>query len=108
MRIAASLQPGEGRWSGEATEALISAVNAARTEGLAPWLTLLQGAIPPWFDDEGGFAEIVTWPEGRQQLLVPVGGDPHDSDLAVQQDVKAIATSALSDDELSSLYVFAS
>jgi hypothetical protein len=53
----ATLQPGEGRWSGEATEALITAVDAARGDGLAPWLTLLQGPIPPWFDDEGGFAD---------------------------------------------------
>jgi len=73
----AALQPGEGRWSAEATEALISAVNAARDEGLAPWLTLLEGAIPPWFDDEGGFADAKEagrwWPRYVEGVAERVG-----------------------------------
>src|SRR4051812_19972127 len=73
----AALQPGEGRWSPEATEALVSAVNAARDQGLAPWLTLLEGAIPPWFDDEGGFADAKEagrwWPRYVEGVAERVG-----------------------------------
>jgi len=34
-----------------------SACDTARSLGVAPWLRLLQPAIPLWFDDEGGFTD---------------------------------------------------
>src|SRR5262245_25815801 len=60
------LQPQADRWSGEATEVLASALGTAAAAGLAPWLALLGRRTPPWFEDEGGFADTKAagrwWP----------------------------------------------
>ena len=50
-----------------------------------------------------GLAEVVAGAERGEPLLVLVGGDPHDPDLAVQEHVEAVAARPLPDDELPGL-----
>jgi hypothetical protein len=71
------LQPSEGRWSGGAVDALLESVTASRAAGLEPWLALLGRRTPPWFDDEGGFADPKTagrwWPRYVEGVADRVG-----------------------------------
>jgi hypothetical protein len=53
----AAAQPKAGAFDGDVLEGVHAAASAARAAGLAPWLRLLQPAVPHWFDDEGGFAD---------------------------------------------------
>jgi hypothetical protein len=73
----ADVQPAAGRWSGQAMEALESAVRVARASGLGPWLALLGRDTPPWFEDEGGFADAKTagrwWPRYVEGVAERVG-----------------------------------
>src|SRR5688572_13043540 len=55
--------------------------------------------------DERGLAEVVARAERGQALLAPVGSDPQDSDLAVEQHVEAVAAGTLPDDELAGIDV---
>ena len=71
------LQPGADRWDGDAVEALRTAVTDVAAAGLAPWVALLGRQIPPWFDDEGGFADTRTagrwWPRYVDGMADRVG-----------------------------------
>jgi hypothetical protein len=73
----ADLQPTAGRWSSEAVEALASDLTAATTAGLAPWLALLGRRTPPWFEDDGGFADAKAagrwWPRYIEGVAERVG-----------------------------------
>jgi glycosyl hydrolase family 1 len=45
--------------------------------GLEPWLTLYDGSIPTWFDDEGGFGDAVAagrwWPRWVERIAEQFG-----------------------------------
>jgi hypothetical protein len=80
VRLAArwgEVQPAADRWSGPAVEALTASVGAVRAAGLAPWLALLGRRIPPWFENEGGFADAKAagrwWPRYVEGVADRVG-----------------------------------
>ena len=51
------MQPKPGELHGEAVEFYLGAALAAREMGVVLQLTLLQRAVPAWFDNEGGFSD---------------------------------------------------
>ncbi len=73
------LQPGADRWSGPAVEALAASIAGAAEAGLTPWLALLSRRTPPWFEDEGGFADAKAagrwWPRYVEGVADRVGND---------------------------------
>jgi len=62
----ARLQPRPTELDGEWVEWYGSLLTTSLGHGLEPWLTLYDGSIPRWFDDEGGFGDAVAagrwWP----------------------------------------------
>ena len=54
------LQPKAGVLHGAAVERYLGALRAGRALGLTVHLGLLDGAVPRWFDDEGGFTDDRT------------------------------------------------
>jgi hypothetical protein len=61
------LQPRPKQLDGEWVEWYGSLLTVSLRLGLEPWLTLYDGSIPTWFDDEGGFGDAVAagrwWPQ---------------------------------------------
>lgn len=60
------LQPRPGTLDGSWAEWYGDLVTAAHQDGVRLWATLLEGSIPQWFDDEGGFNDTKSagrfWP----------------------------------------------
>ena len=73
----ARLQPRPRELDGEWVEWYGSLLTTARGSGLEPWLTLYDGSIPKWFDDEGGFGDAVAagrwWPRWVEQVADQFG-----------------------------------
>ncbi len=73
----ARLQPRPRELDGEWVEWYSSLLTTARGLGLEPWLTLYDGSIPKWFDDEGGFGDAVAagrwWPRWVEQVADQFG-----------------------------------
>jgi hypothetical protein len=53
----AAMQPRAGAVDDDRTEAVLAVAAAARSIGVELWLTLHDGSLPHWFDDEGGFTD---------------------------------------------------
>jgi hypothetical protein len=68
----ARLQPRPTELDGEWVEWYGSLLTTALGSGLEPWLTLYDGSIPKWFDDEGGFGDAVAagrwWPRWVERV----------------------------------------
>jgi hypothetical protein len=73
----ARLQPRPSEIDGGWVEWYESVITTARRLDLAPWLTLYDGSIPRWFDDEGGFADAVAagrwWPRWAERAADQFG-----------------------------------
>ena len=73
----ARLQPRPNELDAEWVEFYGSLLTAAHRLGLEPWLTLYDGTIPKWFDDEGGFADAVAagrwWPRWAERIADQFG-----------------------------------
>lgn len=73
----ARLQPRPRELDGEWVEWYSSLLTTARGLGLEPWLTVYDGSIPKWFDDEGGFGDAVAagrwWPRWVEQVADQFG-----------------------------------
>lgn len=52
-----AMQPRAGAVDDDRTEAVLAVAGTAREVGVDVWLTLCDGAVPHWFDDEGGFGD---------------------------------------------------
>jgi beta-glucosidase len=75
----ARLQPRPRELDGGWVEWYGSLLTTARGLGLEPWLTLYDGSIPKWFDDEGGFGDVVAagrwWPRWVEQVADRFGDE---------------------------------
>ncbi len=73
----ARLQPRPTELDGEWVEWYGSLLTTALGLGLEPWLTLYDGSIPTWFDDEGGFGDTVAagswWPRWVERAAEQFG-----------------------------------
>lgn len=73
----ARLQPRPNELDGEWVEWYGSLLTASLRLGLEPWLTLYDGSIPKWFDDEGGFGDTVAagrwWPRWVERVAEQFG-----------------------------------
>ncbi len=73
----ARLQPRPNELDGEWVEWYGSLLTTAVRLGLEPWLTLYDGSIPRWFDDEGGFGDVVAagrwWPRWAERAAEQFG-----------------------------------
>ena len=73
----ARLQPRPTELDGAWVEWYGSVLTASLRLGLEPWLTLYDGSIPRWFDDEGGFGDAVAagrwWPRWVEQIADQFG-----------------------------------
>ena len=73
----ARLQPRPNELDGEWVEWYGSLLTTALGIGLEPWLTLYDGTIPTWFDDEGGFGDVVAagrwWPRWVERIADQFG-----------------------------------
>ena len=73
----ARLQPRPRELDGGWVEWYGSLLTTARVLGLEPWLTLYDGSIPRWFDDEGGFGDAVAagrwWPRWAERVADQFG-----------------------------------
>ncbi|MGH9132553.1 MAG: family 1 glycosylhydrolase [Ilumatobacteraceae bacterium] len=73
----ARLQPRPNQLDGEWVEWYGSLLTAALSLDLQPWLTLYDGSIPTWFDDEGGFGDAVAagrwWPRWVERVADTFG-----------------------------------
>ena len=73
----ARLQPRPKELDGEWVEWYGSLLTTALGLGLEPWLTLYDGSIPTWFDDEGGFGDAVAagrwWPRWVERVADQFG-----------------------------------
>ena len=57
----ARVEPAAGRPDSHALDRYLDIVDAARAEGLQPWLTLQHTSLPGWYlDDEGGHADATA------------------------------------------------
>lgn len=75
----ASIEPRQGTYVGDATEALLAASRDLRQAGVAVWFALLSPVVPPWFADEGGFtdprAAARWWPRWVETVAERFGAD---------------------------------
>jgi beta-glucosidase len=75
----ARLQPRPTALDGEWVEWYGSLLTTSVGLGLEPWLTLYDGSIPTWFDDEGGFGDTVAagrwWPRWVERVAERFGDD---------------------------------
>ena len=73
----ARLQPRPTELEGEWLEWYGSLLTTSVGLGLEPWLTLYDGSIPTWFDDEGGFGDAVAagrwWPRWVERVAEQFG-----------------------------------
>lgn len=73
----ARLQPRPKELDGEWVEWYGSLLTTSLGLGLQPWLTLYDGSIPTWFDDEGGFGDAVAagrwWPRWVERVADQFG-----------------------------------
>jgi Glycosyl hydrolase family 1 len=73
----ARLQPRPKVLDGEWVEWYGSLLTTSLRLGLEPWLTLYDGSIPTWFDDEGGFGDAVAagrwWPRWVERIADQFG-----------------------------------
>ncbi len=53
----ALMEPRAGSIDGGIVEQHRAAADTCRQHGIEPWFTLLQSAVPIWFDNEGGFTD---------------------------------------------------
>jgi hypothetical protein len=71
------LQPRPTELDGEWVEWYGSLLTISLELGLEPWLTLYDGSIPTWFDDEGGFGDAVAagrwWPRWVERAAEQFG-----------------------------------
>ncbi len=71
------LQPRPKELDGEWVEWYGSLLKTSLGLGLEPWLTLFDGSIPTWFDDEGGFGDAVAagrwWPRWVERVADQFG-----------------------------------
>lgn len=85
------LQPKAGTFDGDAVEWYSGLLQHAKTVGIALQFTLLERAVPQWFDNDGGFTDPrfaghwwPRWVEGVSELFGDVVGGwvPFDNPLA--------------------------
>jgi hypothetical protein len=73
----ARLQPRPREFDGGWVEWYGSLLTTSLGLGLEPWLTLYDGSIPTWFDDEGGFGDAVAagrwWPRWVERVADQFG-----------------------------------
>ena len=73
----ARLQPRPKELDGEWVEWYGSLITTSLRLGFEPWLTLYDGSIPTWFDDEGGFGDSVAagrwWPRWVERVADEFG-----------------------------------
>ena len=73
----ARLQQRPEQLDGEWVEWYGSLLTTSIALGLEPWLTLYDGSIPMWFDDEGGFGDAVAagrwWPRWVERVAEQFG-----------------------------------
>jgi hypothetical protein len=85
------LQPRAGSFDGDAVEWYAGVLRQARTIGIDVHLTLLERAVPQWFDNDGGFTDdrfaLHWWPRWVEDVSerfgdVAAGWVPFDNPLA--------------------------
>lgn len=95
------VQPAPGQVDDDWREWYEGAIDAGRAAGLAMWVTLWEGPIPGWFDDEGGFADDAAagrwWPRWVETAAELVG-DRIDGWFPMDDPVSRVA--GLADDPL--------
>jgi Glycosyl hydrolase family 1 len=73
----ALMEPRAGGIDGGIVEQHRAAAETCREHGIEPWFTLLQSAVPIWFDNEGGFTDARMagrfWPRWVEQCAAAFG-----------------------------------
>lgn len=73
----ASMQPRAGAVDGDVVERYRLIAERTRSAGIEPWFSLLQPAVPIWFDNEGGFTDARFaarfWPRWVETAAESVG-----------------------------------
>jgi beta-glucosidase len=91
------MQPQPGGLDDDWREWYQATIDAARGAGLAVWLTLWDGAVPPWFEDGGGFSDDSTsgrwWPRWVE-LAADLFGDRVDGWFPMEDPVSHAASFA--------------
>lgn len=77
----ARLQQRPGALDADWSERFASMLDTAQAIGLRTWATLYDGAVPRWFDDEGGFGDATAfdtwWPRWVERVADTFGDRVH-------------------------------